>query len=188
MMSTESLSVDSISQYVYLLQNLVILKVISQMKKLRSLWAPVNWFIVYKWWNCPKVKRDKYNGFNGHVAISMHVCKVCVWAGISKTQTEEQTDACWNRSIQMLDRSKAVLIPREHECSVTGKPQRLQTHTHTCSQVAQLMGQVQATSHKPKHDLNSTSTERQCIYILMRTCCLIFSILIFHLTDKGREV
>ncbi len=48
-----------------------------------------------------------------------------------------------------------MLIPREHECSVTGK-------SHT--QVAQLMGQVQANSHKPKHDLNSTDTERQCIY------------------------
>lgn len=94
----------------------------------------------------------------------MHVCmsKVCVWAGISTTQTEEQTDVCWNRSIQMLDRSRPVLIPREHECSVTGK-----SHTHTVAhtQVAQLMGQVQANSHKPKHDLNSTGTERQCIYI-----------------------
>ncbi len=101
------------------------------MKKSRPFRAPVKRLMVYKWWNCPKVLRDKYDARIWWTCSDQHARVGFVWAGISKTQSEEQTDACWDRSIQMLDMSRPVLNPRGHECSVTGKSQHLQTHTHT---------------------------------------------------------
>lgn len=91
----------------------------------------------------------------------------------------------------MLDRSRPVYGPRERECSATGKSQHLQTNTHThmksgCSAHGASSGKlIQA---KTWSDLNSTGTETQYIYIHFNESRLIFTIMIFLLTHKGREV